>query len=240
MGRMTIMVDKQLRAVVFDLDGTLYPYYRMYLHSIPFFLKYSYFVYNYSKVRSEIRRIPQISDFKRVQAELLATRLGLPIEETYVLIEKIIYGEWESVFKSISPFPALIYILKKLKKLDLKLAVLSDYPVKNKLAYLGIENLWDYALSSEDVGYLKPDSRPFYAVAEGLNIPPGQILYVGDIYEYDIVGARNAGMKTAYFTPFSNPKKGQVNKSADIRFTNYSSFYQLLVKRFCLTNAYAI
>jgi putative hydrolase of the HAD superfamily len=119
-------------------------------------------------------------------------------------------------------------------------AVLSDYPVKNKLAYLGLDNLWDCALSSEEACYLKPHIAPFRYVAAKLQEPPEQILYVGDIYEYDIAGAHNAGMKAAYFTPFAPAAQKSASRLADLEFSNYHAFYRLLVKKFCFNKCFAI
>jgi putative hydrolase of the HAD superfamily len=44
----------------------------------------------------------------------------------------------------------------------------------------------------------KPDPRAFQAVADSAGIPVGRWLYVGDDPHADVMGARSAGMATAW------------------------------------------
>jgi putative hydrolase of the HAD superfamily len=48
------------------------------------------------------------------------------------------------------------------------------------------------------LGIRKPEAGIFLAAAEGLEVEPGRILFVGDNVEADILGAANVGMKTAW------------------------------------------
>lgn len=52
-------------------------------------------------------------------------------------------------------------------------------------------------LSAGDMGAAKPSPVGFIACAQRLGVPVQQILYVGDSYENDMVGAKAVGMKTA-------------------------------------------
>lgn len=56
----------------------------------------------------------------------------------------------------------------------------------------------DIYLHAGEVGASKPSSVPFMAISQRAHVNPGRILYVGDSYENDVVGAHNAGMITAY------------------------------------------
>jgi putative hydrolase of the HAD superfamily len=101
--------------------------------------------------------------------------------------------------------------------------VLSDFPVSNKLVYMGLEGLWDCAFTSEETQYLKPDSRPFIELAKQLGTEPKNVLYVGNSFKYDVLGAKKAGMYTAYLS-----KKPA--KEADINFTSYTQFQKILAE----------
>ncbi|MGH2548590.1 MAG: HAD family hydrolase [Thermomicrobiales bacterium] len=48
------------------------------------------------------------------------------------------------------------------------------------------------------LGIRKPEPGIFLAAAEGLGLEPGNILFVGDNVEADIIGAANVGMTTAW------------------------------------------
>lgn len=54
------------------------------------------------------------------------------------------------------------------------------------------------AFSARALGVAKPDPRAFHAVAETVGIPTERWLYIGDDPHADVVGARSAGMTTAW------------------------------------------
>lgn len=54
------------------------------------------------------------------------------------------------------------------------------------------------AFSARGLGVAKPDPRAFQAVAASVGIPVERWLYVGDDPHADVVGARRAGMATAW------------------------------------------
>jgi len=53
-------------------------------------------------------------------------------------------------------------------------------------------------LSAGDVGAMKPSPTPFLAILQRMDCLPSRTLYVGDSFEKDVLGAKNAGIKTAY------------------------------------------
>jgi putative hydrolase of the HAD superfamily len=48
------------------------------------------------------------------------------------------------------------------------------------------------------IGYAKPDPGAFRYAAQDLNVPPQQILHIGDSWEEDILGAQRAGIRPVY------------------------------------------
>ncbi len=53
-------------------------------------------------------------------------------------------------------------------------------------------------LFSSDVGYKKPDSRIFMAIASNFDLAPHEILYVGDSFENDLNPSSALGMKAMH------------------------------------------
>jgi FMN phosphatase YigB (HAD superfamily) len=53
------------------------------------------------------------------------------------------------------------------------------------------------SLGAGDVGTLKPSPVPFMAISQRAGVPPGRILFVGDSYEKDVLGAQAVGMTGA-------------------------------------------
>jgi len=211
-------------AVAFDLDGTLYPRAMMHWLSLPLAARYPRFVYHFSRVRRILRRLARIDNFRGTQAGLVAARLGMDVAGAEALIERIVYREWVDLLRGIRPFPQVRDALASLRGRGLRLGLMSDFPVEEKLGFLGLRGLWDVSLCSEEAGYLKPHERPFRVLAQHLGAPPGRILYVGDSVSYDVRGAASAGMRTALL--------GRRSASADLSVASYAGFHDLIARRF--------
>jgi HAD superfamily hydrolase (TIGR01509 family) len=83
------------------------------------------------------------------------------------------------------------------------LAILSNWPLASTIdAYVDAAG-WRAALRavvvSQRVGTIKPDPRIFRVTAAALGIEGPAILHVGDDWAADIVGAKRAGWRAAYF-----------------------------------------
>lgn len=189
-----------LRAIAFDIDGTLYPNRVMFRNSLVFALSRPRLLYHFARVRRDIRRARPIDDFYGMQAELLARALGHEhdIDATSARIEKRIYHASERILERVSLYDGAEQLLGEIRNRGVRLGVMSDFPVNRKLKVLGIDQGWDCRICTEEVGYLKPNPEPFNALVECLGEAPENTLYVGNSYHYDIVGAARAGLKTAW------------------------------------------
>ena len=67
-----------------------------------------------------------------------------------------------------------------------------------KLAHLGLLGRMGPVFTAEGIGVAKPNPQAFHVVCANLALPPGQVLYVGDDYEVDVLAARAAGLGAVY------------------------------------------
>lgn len=67
-----------------------------------------------------------------------------------------------------------------------------------KISRIGLEPHLDFFFSSEQMGHAKPEAAAFILPCESLQLPPRQVLYVGDNYRVDIEGARSAGLQAIH------------------------------------------
>ncbi|NCN05304.1 MAG: HAD family hydrolase [Spirochaetales bacterium] len=213
------------KALAFDVDGTLYPNNLMYLHSIPFALGNYSLLKAISKVRKELRKIRPIDDFLGLQAKMVGDEMGISTEQATELVHDKMYREWEKVLYRVPLFPGVKELLEELRRRSIKLGVASDFPVERKLKILGVEGYWDFELATEDTHYLKPNPEPFLALASGLGERPEDILYVGNSYAYDVLGAKSIGMAAAHVT-----KKPEPNSVADLSFYRYKDLAEYLFR----------
>ncbi|MDR3146196.1 MAG: HAD family hydrolase [Treponema sp.] len=221
--------------IAFDLDGTLYPNYRLYVRLVPFLLTGAPLLMAMGKARDALRRrcaqgagegIPADrapvleEDFYDLQARLMAETLGADPAAVKERAERLIYRGWEPIFRKVAPFKWVRQTLEELRAGGYKLGLLSDFPPENKLAAMGLDDFWDARICSEAVGRLKPDPAPFLALARELSVSPARLLYVGNSVAYDIVGAKNAGMAAALIvSPFN--KRRCPRGAADFVFSDY-------------------
>ena len=232
--------NQRISAIAFDLDGTLYPNYSLYIRLIPFLLKEQKYLRAFGKARDRLRQRaadrksnaedPGEGEFYQRQAQIMGTILK---KDPAVLIEKterIIYRGWEPLFRKVKLFPHVKETLLALREKGIKLGLLSDFPPEVKIDHLGLSGLWDTMLCSEKIGQLKPHPKAFLELARTMGFPPQNILYVGNSFSYDVEGAQNAGMKAAWIRPakkylFPEAKK----KKADFVFHDYRQLRDFVI-----------
>jgi putative hydrolase of the HAD superfamily len=225
----------RITAVAFDIDGTLYPDAALRLRLIPFAFANLGFLMAFSAARRELHGLAaaggsasgaphDLATFRRLQASLVARRLGGTAEEAAALAERTVYGRLEEHFSMVPLFRGLRAALATLESAGFDLAVLSDFPASRKLEVLGIAPFFKVMRSTEEFGLLKPDPGAFTALARELGRPPAEILYVGNSPRYDVAGARSAGMRAALKVnrgaPLKEPKAPRFG-GADFVFSDY-------------------
>ena len=105
--------------------------------------------------------------------------------------------------------------LSRLRAAGLRLGIVSnsDGRVEQALAASGLRDYFDVVIDSSLVGVEKPDPAIFRAALDALDIGPEEALYVGDLYEVDVVGARAAGIE-AVLLASSSPGPGRPCRTA--------------------------
>ncbi len=214
----------RVRAIAFDVDGTLYPASSLNIRCVDIFFMHPRLVPAFSSVRRQLRVLQQENDFAptdraslhQLQAKLLAARLGAPEELAYSLMERIFYEEIPRRFATIEPYAGVVTTLESLRSRGFTLAALSDLPPEEKVRALGLSEFFGPILCAEDTGALKPHRRVFEALSSALDVALDEILYVGNNIRYDIGGAKAAGMHAALRKRYAS--------AADFRFARWDAF----------------
>ena len=210
------MAEPRFKAALFDVDGTLYPQSFFIKTSIQFMLMHPILSAAFRQLRRDVRQIGGVEDLHLAQTSLCAGYLRIPAERARALLETHIYGTFMDMLAKAKPYPGAEPLLADLKDAGLKMGVITDYTVGKKLSALGFDQYWDVAVSADDIGHLKPEPDAFLLAAEELKISPEQIIYVGNEYKYDIIGAKKAGMKAAHLS-----QKPVPDSVADITFSEF-------------------
>lgn len=97
-------------------------------------------------------------------------------------------------------FPDVLPVLDVLA-LSHRHAVLSNSSLhvqERKLRVLGVRDRFEAVLCAADLGISKPEAGAFLAACDALGLPPHQVAYVGDHPEIDARGAADAGLLSVW------------------------------------------
>lgn len=195
---------RDARAVVFDLDDTLYPYRRFKLSG---FLAVARYLSDRAglDVRLGFTALAGASRGRERGAELQAclAQHELPAAWLPELVEVLRYHEPRLTLPPVSR-----RTLRTLRADGWRLGVLTNGPrtiQAAKVAALGLAPLVDvigYA-SAIGSGRGKPDPEAFAWIARQLSVPATRVVFVGDHEDCDVSGASAAGMLPVRCTAWS-------------------------------------
>jgi len=117
----------------------------------------------------------------------------------YVSAAVMAYHEQKII--SIKPFDDVIPCLKQIRDLGIETAIISDgIPIKQyeKILRLGIDELIDLIVISDEIGIRKPNPKLFDYCLKKFGVKGYESIYVGDNLEKDLVPACMNGMNSVY------------------------------------------
>lgn len=199
-----------LEAVVFDLDGTLC-YYPLSVEEVlrealrrtgiaPELLgELSSAAARYAELWGEFQQALEATERIRVRIiEQLLLEGGSVHRDCAARLSEA-YGAVRDE-SGVCPFDGVVPLLNELKQ-RYRIGLLTNGPSDiqwDKIRSLGFGHVFDAIVVAGDVGIYKPDTGVFEMLLDRLNVQASSTLFVGDAYELDIVGARGAGMRTAW------------------------------------------
>jgi HAD superfamily hydrolase (TIGR01509 family) len=177
-----------VRAVIFDLDGTLIESYQAHLESFRRALSRFGLTVEDEEIH---RRFGKPA--KQIIKEILPENQHRHIDEI-VRYKRL---EFIETSKDMQVFDGVETLLKYLKDkgFSVCLATSADSPsVMRVVNKFGLENYFDVILSSNDVKEAKPNPEMFIQASKRLEVDPKDCLVIGDS-PFDVIAAKKAGMK---------------------------------------------
>ena len=197
------------KAVLFDVDGTLYRQapvrVHMALEMVGFFLaslslgqviRLVRGILYFRRSRERLRAIGRPSgSLDELQYSEPARELG---EEAAGLRGTVLEWMQQRPLRYVAKArrPGVGRFLRLLEARNIKAGAFSDYPVLDKLDALELADHFSVALCATDceINAFKPHPAGFLRACEIWNLAPSEVLYIGDRPEVDAVGAEAAGM----------------------------------------------
>lgn len=208
---------KNIQAIIFDLDNTLLDRtltFRNFISSLV--TTYFSHVSNSISIASRIIDLDQdgYKDKHLLFAELLDELPWLTKPEHHELLEFYNVNYVKNALLMEHAAEIMRYVSRKYKMgLITNGKTIIQY---GKIDRLGIRDLFDFILVSEEAGVKKPDNRIFEMAMNKLGLSPEQCLYIGDHPKNDIEGAGLAGMKTIWFE-VNQPWRAEISIKPDYR-----------------------
>ncbi len=151
-------------------------------------------------IYGEIARKPLSARSTEEKMALYARHQAIMLKESGIdadenLIMKLL-ARMQQTSLNLVLFDDVAPTLNDLKKQGLTLGLISNVEdnMADTLEKLGLTSLLDVIVTSQDAGTGKPNPEIFLEALKRAGIQPGEALYIGDQYQVDVIGARNAGM----------------------------------------------
>ena len=113
-----------------------------------------------------------------------------------------------------------VAVVAELKQRGFRLALVSNMMLPGKLLKAKLQETnalayFDHISISSDVGFIKPHPEIFRRPLTQSRLRPDEVVFVGDSYQQDIVGAKRVGMKTVWLNNRHEPRAMAVDNPPD-------------------------
>jgi len=231
------------KAVIFDTDNTLYPYMPAHKEATravedkiekQLGIDKELFRSAFKEARDEIKdRLGNTASShsrllymqRTIEKLKLGTRISitLDLEQTY----------WRTFLINCILFPDVVEFIELLKSKGIITANITDLTAQiqfRKLVYFGLDEFFDYVVTSEEAGEDKPGNKPFELAIQKVEVDPDSIWMIGDDIVNDIYGAHKMGMKKIQKVHQGVSTKEFENCKPDFSFENYSDIINMFNK----------
>jgi putative hydrolase of the HAD superfamily len=225
-------VELSLRAVLFDLDETLFDR----AGSLRAFLKNQHFRFRDRLGPADhmtwTEHFLALDKRGTVPKSVVYSRLLLDFKGDTGAAESLHTDYRQHLSGHAIPIAGMTNTLSKLRGAGLKLGIVTngetDHQTRNIRA-LGLTTLVSAILVSQEEGVRKPDKAIFLRAAQRLGVEPGDCLFVGDNPVADVLGAHACGMRTAWL---SNRSKwpGELSPQPDAIISTLDEVLSLAVE----------
>lgn len=200
-----------VKGVLIDIDNTLYHYdschkkaikkcYKKFSREIGKKLSFEEFNLKYRSYRTLITK--RLCSTGACRSRLFAFQEmfeELGVGQSWVLALDYRNLYWDSIINCMILVPEAKEFLQKCKDANIKVCVVSDMLVTTqirKLKKLGLKDYVDYLVTSEEVGFEKPNKEIFELALKKIDLDVNEVIMVGDSEKKDIKGAKIMGIKS--------------------------------------------
>lgn len=197
-----------VRAVGFDLDGTLFDHRGSATRGVEEFLaglgvapsenaRALWFAAEEAGYARWSAGEISFQEQRRDRLRTVLPPLGVAVDQAPAVLDELFDAYLAAYRAAWRPFAGVPQALEALRARDLRLGILTngsqDQQI-DKLRRIGLIDAVDVVCTAEELGVWKPDPRAFEEFTHRLGVLPSECLFVGDHPEQDVAGAIAAGM----------------------------------------------
>lgn len=228
-------------AILFDIDNTLYSYEepnKAAMEAVKdkamktFSIESSKFEEAFLEARSAIKKrlVNVASSHNRLlymQKTLEILGLGsqilnsLDLEQTY----------WRVFLRNAELFENVKELLDDIRLLNIPTAVVTDLTAQiqfRKMVYFGLDQYFDFIVTSEEAGKEKPDKEPFNIALQKINPSGNCVWMIGDHPKKDILGSKKTIDAITLQRSYKGANGLEKESKADLIFNHFLEIRKLI------------
>lgn len=184
-----------LKAVIFDLDDTLYSE-KEYVRS-----GYQKIAEVIPQVKNAAEKLWKLFEEKKPAIDELLKLENIQSEE----IKQACLCAYRYQIPDIHLYEGVATMLEEFKKQGLKIGIITDGRPEGqraKIQVLNLENMVDEIIVTDEFGgaeFRKPNPIAFQIMSERLSAAYGEMCYIGDNIKKDFISPENLGMRSIWF-----------------------------------------
>ena len=208
-----------IKAVVFDIDNTLYNFNVTTKLGAEAFARYCNTQFGmsveearqgwndaYAAVMDRMGTDNPAYHNRLIRSQYFLESRGLPVFP-HAMELAMVY--WTTLVRNMKVEDGLVELLGALKDKGIKIGIgtnMTAFVQFEKIRALGISQYVDCMVTSEEAAAEKP-TRPFFEyILKKLDISADECLFIGDDAQNDIYGAKNSGIRPVWYTPHATDK----------------------------------
>ncbi|GAP61476.1 uncharacterized HAD-hydrolase MTH_209 [Arthrobacter sp. Hiyo1] len=220
----------QIRAVLFDLDNTLFDHPSSARAGVDALLHHlgtersteltrCWFQIEEANYQRFLAKELTFQEQRRERLRQFLPLAGLSVPQTDTRIDELFTTYLETYEDAWMAFPDAAPALKSLRAIGMPVGVITNGnhdQQTSKVNRIGLKPLLDRVFSSELTNHAKPAQEAFLQPCRSMNVSPAETLYIGDNYRVDVEGARNAGLKAIHLNREGPMGEGAIQSLAEL------------------------